>query len=103
MRCYIVKVWDTLALDEEWKDKILSDYADEYIERIKEKKPEWGMRHKEAPTPSGEIPQKVLRRKNRLEIITALSLLILPIAAGRRAATVLNHHPARDGAPSMPG
>src|SRR5574341_510226 len=33
----LVKVWDTLAMDREWKDRILSDYADEYIERIKEK------------------------------------------------------------------
>jgi hypothetical protein len=40
----LVKVWDTLALDKEWKDKILSDYADEYIEQIKENKPDWVMR-----------------------------------------------------------
>jgi len=36
----LVKAWDTLALDKEWKDRILSDYADDYIKRIKEKKPE---------------------------------------------------------------
>ena len=39
----LVRVWDTLALDKEWKDRILSDYADDYINRIKEKKPEWVM------------------------------------------------------------
>ncbi len=36
----LVRAWDTLALDKEWKDKMMSDYADDYIERIKEKKPE---------------------------------------------------------------
>jgi hypothetical protein len=46
----LVKVWDTLALDKEWKHQILSDYADEYIERIKEKKPDWVMRSKQKPT-----------------------------------------------------
>ena len=40
----LVRVWDTLALDKEWKDRILSDYADDYINRIKEKKPELVMR-----------------------------------------------------------
>ena len=40
----LVSVWDKLALDKEWKDRILSEYADEYIERIKEKKPELVMR-----------------------------------------------------------
>ncbi len=39
----LVRAWDTLARDKEWKNKILSDYADEYIERIKEKKPEFVM------------------------------------------------------------
>ena len=47
----LVKVWDTLAMDKEWKDKVLSDYADEYIERIKEKKPDWIMRSRQIPTP----------------------------------------------------
>jgi hypothetical protein len=46
----LVKVWDILALNKEWKDKILSDYADEYIEQIKEKKPDWVMRSKQKPT-----------------------------------------------------
>src|SRR4030066_2026358 len=32
----LVRVWDTLALDKEWKDKIPSDYADDYINRTKE-------------------------------------------------------------------
>jgi len=40
----LVRVWDTLALDKEWKDRILSDYADDYINRIKETKPELVMR-----------------------------------------------------------
>ena len=40
----LVSVWDMLALDKEWKDRILSDYADEYIERIMEKRPELVMR-----------------------------------------------------------
>ena len=40
----LVRVWDTLAQDKDWKDKILSDYADDYINRIKEKKPELVMR-----------------------------------------------------------
>lgn len=46
----LVKVWDTLALDKEWKDKILSDYADEYIERIKEQKPDWVTRARRIST-----------------------------------------------------
>jgi hypothetical protein len=51
----LVRVWDTLALDKEWKDKILSDYSDDYIERIKEKKPDWVMRSKQIPTPVGNM------------------------------------------------
>jgi len=43
----LVRVWDTLALDKEWKDRILSDYADEYINRIKEKKSELVMRSRQ--------------------------------------------------------
>lgn len=43
----LVRVWDTLALDKEWKDRILSDYADDYINRIKEKKPELVMRSRQ--------------------------------------------------------
>jgi len=43
----LVRVWDTLALDKEWKDRILSDYANDYINRIKEKKPELVMRSRQ--------------------------------------------------------
>ncbi len=46
----LVMVWDTLALDKEWKDKVLSDYADDYIERIKEKKPDWVTRSRQIST-----------------------------------------------------
>ena len=48
----LVRVWDTLTLDKEWKDRILSEYADDYIEQIKEKKPELVMRSKQRPTPA---------------------------------------------------
>jgi len=51
----LVRVWDTLAQDKEWKDRILSDYADDYIERIKEKKPELVMRNKQIPTPAVHV------------------------------------------------
>jgi hypothetical protein len=51
----LVKVWDTLALDEEWKDRVLSDYADDYIERIKEKKPDWIMRSRQIHTPAAHV------------------------------------------------
>jgi hypothetical protein len=51
----LVRVWDTLALDKEWKDRILSNYADEYIERIKEKKPELVMRSRQIPTPAAHV------------------------------------------------
>jgi hypothetical protein len=51
----LVRVWDTLALDKEWKDKILSDYVDDYINRIKEKKPELIMRSKQIPTPAAHV------------------------------------------------
>src|SRR5659263_406204 len=47
----LVRVWDTLALDKEWKDRILSEYSDDYIEQIKEKKPELVMRSRQIPTP----------------------------------------------------
>ncbi len=51
----LVKVWDTLALDKEWKDRILSDYADDYIERIKEKKPELVMRSRQMRTQAAHV------------------------------------------------
>jgi len=51
----LVRVWDTLALDKEWKDRILSDYADDYINRIKEKKPELVMRSKQIPTQAAHV------------------------------------------------
>lgn len=51
----LVNVWDTLALDKEWKDRILSDYADDYINRIKEKKPELVMRDKQMRTPAAHV------------------------------------------------
>jgi hypothetical protein len=47
----LVRVWDTLALDKEWKDRILSDYADDYINRIKEKKPELVMKDQKMRNP----------------------------------------------------
>ena len=40
----LVRVWDKLAQNKDWKDRILSDYADDYINRIKEEKPELVMR-----------------------------------------------------------
>ncbi len=51
----LVKVWDSSALDKELKDKILSDYSDDYIERIKEKKPDWVMRSKQISAPVGNM------------------------------------------------
>ncbi len=51
----LVRVWETLALDKEWKDRILSDYADDYIERIKEKKPDWIMRSRQIPTQAAHV------------------------------------------------
>jgi hypothetical protein len=51
----LVKVWDTLALDKEWKDRILSDYADDYINRIKEKKPELVMQYQQMRTPAAQV------------------------------------------------
>jgi hypothetical protein len=51
----LVKVWDTLALDKEWKDRILSDYTDDYIKRIKEKKPELVMRSRQMRTPAAHV------------------------------------------------
>ncbi len=46
----LVRVWDTLALDEEWKDRVLSAYADDYIERIKENRPELVMQSRQMRT-----------------------------------------------------
>jgi hypothetical protein len=51
----LVRVWDTLALDKEWKDKILSEYADEYIKRIKEKKPELVIRDRQIRAPAAHM------------------------------------------------
>ncbi len=51
----IVRVWDTLALDKEWKDRILSDYADDYINRIKETKPELVMRDHKMRIPAVHV------------------------------------------------
>jgi hypothetical protein len=51
----LVKVWDTLALDKEWKDRILSDYTDDYIKRIKERKPELVMRSRQMRTPAAHV------------------------------------------------
>ena len=51
----LVRVWDTLALDKEWKDRILSDYADYYIEQIKEKKPELVMRDQKMRIPAVHV------------------------------------------------
>jgi hypothetical protein len=51
----LVRVWDTLAQDKEWKNRILSDYADDYIEQIKEKKPDLVMRLKQRPTPAAHV------------------------------------------------
>ena len=51
----LVRVWDMLALDKEWKDRILSDYADDYIERIKEKKPDWVMRSRQMRTQAAHV------------------------------------------------
>jgi hypothetical protein len=51
----LVRVWDTLALDKEWKDRILSDYADDYIEQIKEKKPEFVMRDQQMRTQAEHV------------------------------------------------
>jgi hypothetical protein len=51
----LVRVWDTLALDKEWKDRILSDYADDYIKRIKEKKPELVMQDQQMRTPAAHV------------------------------------------------
>ena len=51
----LVRVWDTLALDKEWKDRILSDYADDYIEGIKEKKPELVMQDRHMRTPAAPV------------------------------------------------
>ncbi|HEX7576091.1 MAG TPA: hypothetical protein VF360_06900 [Candidatus Methanoperedens sp.] len=51
----LVRVWDTLALDKEWKDKILSEYADDYIKRIKEKKPELVIRDRQIRAPAAHM------------------------------------------------
>ena len=51
----LVRVWDTLALDKEWKDRILSDYAGDYIEQIKEKKPELVIRDRQIRTPAAHV------------------------------------------------
>ena len=51
----LVRVWDTLALDKEWKDRILYDYADDYINRIKEKKPELVMQGQQMRTPAVHV------------------------------------------------
>src|SRR5665811_365797 len=51
----LVRVWDTLALDKEWKDKILSEYADDYIKRIKEKKPELVIRDQQMRIPAAHM------------------------------------------------
>jgi hypothetical protein len=51
----LIRVWDTLALDKEWKDRILSDYADDYINRIKETKPELVMRDQKMRIPAVHV------------------------------------------------
>jgi len=51
----LVRVWDTLALDKEWKDRILSDYADDYINWIKEKKPELVMQDQQMRIPAAHM------------------------------------------------
>jgi hypothetical protein len=51
----LVRVWDKLALNKEWKDRILSDYADDYIRRIKEKKPELVMRDQKMRIPAVHV------------------------------------------------